>query len=109
MKFLSTAEEKLSDKKLKLTATVSAPTNTKRFVLYDLGQDTSLAGRIAMSEYVLDHCVIDITVGAQTFTPEQMKQADLTDDKTATVYFGLVDLVVSHQLNIEEDEAEAKK
>ena len=109
MKFLSTAEEKLSDKKLRLTVTVSAPTNTKRFVLYDLGRDSSLAGRISMAEYVLDNCVIDITVGARTFTPDQMKQADLTDEKTAEVYFGIVDLVVTHQLNIEEDEAEAKK
>lgn len=107
MKFLSTAEEELLDKKLKLKVKVPAPTNAVRFALYDLGRDESLEGRIRMSEYIYDHCVSSVHVGTREITPDLMKQADLADEKTAEVYFRCVDMVVNHQLSVDE-EAEKK-
>ena len=103
MKFLTTAESELKDSKLKLKVTVPAPTNAIRFALYDLGQNESLEGRIKMAEYIFDNCVTAIKVGAQSIEPEQMLAADLADDATSTIYFKIVDMVVSHQLNIVED------
>jgi len=104
MKYLSTKEEELVDKKLKLKVVVIPPTNITRFALYDIGQDESLAGRIKMAEYLMDNCIVSIQVGATAVPPEKMKLVDLTDEASAAVYFACVDLVVNYQMGVGADE-----
>jgi len=109
MKFITTTNVKLEDKKLGLVINMLPPTNSARFTLYDLGSDESLASKVTAAEFVYNNCVETIKVKGREVSIEDMIRADLSDEKTAEVYFGGVNLVVSQILGLDVDEEEVKK
>jgi len=104
LKFLSQEPEKLTNKDLGIVLTASVPTNKTRFILYDMVQKETMAARLELSEFILLNCIEKLTIKNKEVSTDDMINADLSDSTTADIYFGCVDMVVSHILVTDTDD-----
>jgi len=111
MKFLTDAPITKLDRATKVKLIAFAPTNDLRYKLLDLGagDSESLAKRVEMAEFVFTTCIKELFVAGAKIEPSDMVKADIQDEKTATVYFTCVNLVVEAYLADTTEAEEVKK